>query len=400
MIEIEELELEEYGKFFKCKILDSDAFFQLAQLFFILYSLEKMYHRKFPSERDNGNRHMRSKYPPYQQAKIINFDGKIVLITYFPFHDKYFSIFREWNDIYLREFEKKFVIDDLGEYLAKISKALTNGKKKDPNFCPLLSLFRYHISLSWKVPEETYNDFVDYFDTVSRHECNPSECLCVELLLTKIQKDPSLLMVLGGKQIMFDKLDFNEISFIFNEEDQPEETEIYNTPYEVIMNFILGCYLSHVYDVYFNSNQKLNILGYDIQLDVILLKYDSEKDIIKRFVIIETTREHDIFNNRKLNQKLVNPLKIVPLIAIYLLGLDHTEIPEYISYVLVSFSTQTNKEIYNRLLSYEKKAFNLRTIELNEELFGDLIDPKYFKPETFKKTLEYFGQELRTLKID
>ncbi|RLF82446.1 hypothetical protein DRN44_04125 [Thermococci archaeon] len=391
ILEVEEKPINSYGSFFKCRIRDVDAFFQVAELFFMLYLLEKFYHRKFPLTNTNTGKsgtesphHMQSRYPRTQQARIINFDEKVLVLTYFPSHE-----------IYLIP-PGKFIVPDLYEYLRRNARKFVKKSRNLPlpDFCPMLISFKYHIAISWNLHESAYKTFIKYLDEISSYKCN-DDCRCVSKIIELARDNPDLLMVLGGKWNLFDKLDFEKISELFNEEDLDSKS-----PYEIIMNFITGCYLSHTHSVYFNSNLRMPIANQQLQFDILLSRFNEDGNLDK-IVIIETTREHEIYNPKKINKKLLEPFKHVILISGHLLNISYEDIPKRMMYVLISFSKSlTDDGIHNKILKSGQKAFNMTTIELkNEDLYKYIGDPKYFQKDKLKEILSEFRNQLDALDI-
>ena len=203
----------------------------------------------------------------------------------------------------------------------------------------------------------------------------------------------------GGKYLFFNRLKFDEISILFTEEiDSLEKHSLYET----IVNFLMGCYLSDKYNVYFNSNVRISILDYQIQLDI-LLKEKDLKDIPGRLILIETTREHDVYNPKSLNKKLVDPFRHVAVLSSSLVNAkEYKDIKDRFLYLLISLSKglsegHPSNTIHEQILEFGESTFNLTAIDIdNDSLHKYLTNPGYFNVDRLVDILNHLKVKLDT----
>jgi len=374
-----ELERDNENLFF-ARINDENGFYSILTLFFSLYLLEKLYSQRYPISveglenrelKKELKRNLRSIIPKHSQAYFLNFDGRVVFVTYFGYHDEHVNVFGK-SRILAGDFVKLFESIYRPKYV------------KTPSDCPIILAFKYHIAERFHIIEDMECEVSIEFNELRCDRSN-NECSCLKIIEKAIIEDSKNrdcnLRILGGAQIFFDidyELVKRLISFEGPEGETPNDT-LKKRGYEPIFNFLLGCYLSDKLKVKFNSNIKLKFNGIEKEVDIILFPKTG-------VTIIETTREHDVCTKDEYFEKLEKSiLKCI---------LTHTSTAENglkLKFLLITLTPESKFTKCTHYLTFARSLFNFEHVGIpdEEEVIKFIKETKYFSPKNTQKILEY-----------
>ncbi len=362
---------------FKIEINDYETYNEILRLFYYLYVLEKMHSHKYPISKDDKDkndesdkRHLRSIIEKDKQAYILKIGDYTVFVTYFGYHKSNINPFDK----------KRLLVGDFKKAFGKIERP---KHTKSPNSCPIILMFRYHLSeKSNIINKKLYcNPSIDF----SKLTCEISSegyCRCLEEIEKAILNDPENvecnLRIFGGTPAFF-KANYDIIKDLINLEFLNERG------YEPIFNFLLGCYISDKIKAEFNSNVKIKFDDITIIDDVDIIALCK-----KAVIIIETTREHQIYNNSSKLKKVISDAAAIYLIA------NRFKINNNIKYILLTLTPENEFKENNRdyITSVNKLLINFIHAGIPDDIARKLKltaskRPEYFSPSLVHEILKY-----------
>lgn len=372
------LEVKENNEnLFSAKIKDEKAFYSILKLFFSLYLLEKLYSQRYPIFLEGNEskelkrelrRYLRSAIPKDRQAYLVDLGGKVVMVTYFGYHDEHVNLFGKRNIL-------------VGSFVKAFESVVRSAHLVSERDCPIILAFRYNCAERIHILNKMECELNIKFDDLKCERKN-NECSCLkeieQIILNDSKNRECNLRIFGGAQMFFD-VEYDLVRRLVSLEDLDEEVSenpFKKKGYEPIYNFLLACYLSDKLKAKFNTNLKLKFDGVEKEADVILFS-DSWVSII------ETTREHAVCRKDKYFEKIEKSI----LASIPLRSLINDDQTFYL--VLVTLTPESEFSRCSQYVSFAMEHFNFKHIGIPDESKEFIDNPKYFSPSNTEIILKH-----------